>query len=56
LTGSVGLSFAGMVVVALGYLTPVRGPLVQEVIDVAVILDAVRTLAGPAAPPGRLPR
>ena len=44
----VGLSFAGMVVAALGYLTPVRGALVQEVIDVAVILNALRALAAPA--------
>ena len=44
----VGLSFVGMVVAALGYLTPVRGALVQEVIDVAVILNALRALtAGP---------
>jgi len=41
----IGLSFAGMVVAALGYLTPVRGALVQEVIDVAVILNALRALA-----------
>ncbi len=44
----VGLSFAAMVVAALGYLTPVRGALVQEVIDVAVILNALRALAPPA--------
>jgi P-type E1-E2 ATPase len=44
----VGLSFVGMVAAALGYLTPVRGALVQEVIDVAVILNALRALAGPA--------
>lgn len=49
----VGMSFVGMVVAALGYLTPVRGALVQEVIDVAVILNALRALtipAGAAAP------
>ena len=44
----IGLSFAGMVVAALGYLTPVRGALVQEVIDVAVILNALRALSAPA--------
>ena len=44
----VGLSFIGMVVAALGYLTPVRGALVQEAIDVAVILNALRALAAPA--------
>ena len=45
----IGLSFVGMVVAALGYLTPVRGALVQEVIDVAVILNALRALTGPAS-------
>jgi len=45
----IGLSFAGMVVAALGYLTPIRGALVQEVIDVAVILNALRALTGPAS-------
>jgi heavy metal translocating P-type ATPase len=40
----VGLSFVGMVVAAFGYLTPVRGALVQEVIDIAVILNALRAL------------
>ena len=49
----VGLSFIGMVVAALGYLTPVRGALVQEVIDVAVILNALRALT---APPGEASR
>ena len=44
----IGLSFVGMVVAALGYLTPVRGALAQEVIDVAVILNALRALAAPA--------
>ena len=43
----VGLSFIGMVVAAFGYLTPVRGALVQEVIDVAVILNALRALSAP---------
>ena len=31
-----------------GHLTPVRGVLVQETIDVAVILNALRALAAPA--------
>ncbi len=39
-----GLSFAGMIAAALGYLTPVQGALLQEVIDVAVILNALRAL------------
>lgn len=33
-----------MVAAAFGYLTPVQGALVQEVIDVAVILNALRAL------------
>jgi len=33
-----------MVVAALGYLQPVAGALFQEVIDVAVILNALRAL------------
>jgi heavy metal translocating P-type ATPase len=39
-----GLSIAAMVVAALGYLPPVMGALLQEVIDVAVILNALRAL------------
>ncbi|MGO4525203.1 heavy metal translocating P-type ATPase [Microvirga sp. 2MCAF35] len=42
----IGLSGAGMIVAALGYLTPVQGALIQEVIDVAVILNALRALWG----------
>ena len=40
----IGLSVAGMIAAALGYLTPVQGALMQEVIDVAVILNALRAL------------
>ena len=39
-----GLSIAAMGVAAAGYLTPVEGALFQEVIDVAVILNALRAL------------
>ena len=39
-----GLSLAGMVFAAFGYLTPVQGALLQEAIDVAVILNALRAL------------
>jgi len=38
------LSVCGMAVAALGYLPPVAGALVQEGIDVAVILNALRAL------------
>ena len=33
-----------MIAAALGYLTPVQGALLQEVIDVAVVLNALRAL------------
>ncbi len=39
-----GLSIAGMIVAAFGYLPPVQGALLQEVIDVVVILNALRAL------------
>jgi heavy metal translocating P-type ATPase len=39
-----GLSAAAMVVAAFGYLPPVQGALLQEAIDVAVILNALRAL------------
>jgi cation transport ATPase len=42
----IGLSVAAVVVAALSYLPPVEGALVQEVIDVAVILNALRALGG----------
>jgi heavy metal translocating P-type ATPase len=45
-----GLSFAAMIAAAFGYLPPVAGALTQEVIDVAVILNALRALGGPATP------
>lgn len=39
-----GLSILAMVAAALGYLSPVQGALLQELIDVAVILNALRAL------------
>ncbi|WP_348530086.1 HAD-IC family P-type ATPase [Rhizobium sp. RU35A] len=39
-----GLSFFAMAFASLGYLPPVQGALAQEVIDVAVILNALRAL------------
>ncbi|MGZ8636123.1 MAG: heavy metal translocating P-type ATPase [Actinomycetota bacterium] len=41
-----GLSFAGMLLGAFGLLQPVRGALVQELIDVAVIVNSLRALRG----------
>ncbi|WP_411837413.1 heavy metal translocating P-type ATPase [Paracoccus sp. ME4] len=40
----IGLSIMGMIAAALGYLTPVQGALLQEAIDIAVILNALRAL------------
>jgi heavy metal translocating P-type ATPase len=40
----IGLSVAGMIAAAFGYITPVEGALIQEAIDVAVILNALRAL------------
>ena len=45
----IGLSFVGMIVAGLGYLTPVQGALFQEAIDIAVILNALRALRAPKA-------
>jgi cation transport ATPase len=43
-----GLALSGlaMAAAALGYLPPVQGAILQEVIDVAVILNALRALGG----------
>ena len=46
IVAGIGLSAIAMVFAALGYLTPVAGALVQEAIDVAVILNALRALGG----------
>ena len=43
---TMGLSFAAMAVAAAGYLPPVYGALLQEGIDVAVIINALRALKG----------
>jgi heavy metal translocating P-type ATPase len=48
----VGMALSGvaMAVAAAGYLPPVAGALLQEVIDVAVILNALRVLTGETTP------
>lgn len=43
------LSLLAMVAAAFGYLPPVQGALLQELIDVAVILNALRALSDPAS-------
>jgi heavy metal translocating P-type ATPase len=45
-----GLSIIGMAAAAIGLITPVQGALAQEVIDVAVILNALRALFNRSAP------
>tara|TARA_R110002020_G_scaffold335143_1_gene550289 strand:- start:6040 stop:8013 length:1974 start_codon:yes stop_codon:yes gene_type:complete len=40
----IGLSLAGMLTAALGFISPVQGAILQEAIDVAVILNALRAL------------
>ena len=48
--GGMALSVVGMLLAAAGYLPPVAGAIVQEVIDVVAVLNALRV----ALPPGRL--
>lgn len=45
--GGIVLSVVGMVAAALGYLTPVAGALVQEIIDMLAILNALRAAFPP---------
>ncbi len=42
----IGLSVVAMIVAAFGFLPPVPGAILQELIDVAVILNALRALGG----------
>jgi len=48
-----GLSIVAMIVAAFGYLPPVAGAVLQELIDVAVILNALRVLRLDVARSGR---
>jgi len=43
--GGVALSSLGMVAAAFGYIPPIAGAVIQEVIDVAVILNSLRAAA-----------
>jgi heavy metal translocating P-type ATPase len=45
----IGLSILGMIAAAFGHITPVEGALLQELIDVAVIVNALRALRGRTA-------
>ena len=51
-----GMSMAAMVVAAFGFLAPVAGALLQEGIDVAVILNALRALGSGASRRATLPK
>ncbi len=46
MVGGIALSGLGMIAAAFGYISPVEGALIQEAIDLAVILNALRTLRG----------
>jgi heavy metal translocating P-type ATPase len=46
--GGIFLSIIGMTIAAFGYLPPVAGAISQEIIDVVVILNALRTIWPPA--------
>lgn len=46
--GGMLLSIIGMIIAAFGYLPPVAGAISQEVIDVVVIINALRTIWKPA--------
>ena len=45
--GGMALSIIGMILAALGYLTPVSGAIAQEVIDVLAVLNALRAAFPP---------
>ncbi len=42
----IGLSLIGMIAAAFGLITPVQGAILQEAIDIAVMLNALRALGG----------
>lgn len=50
IAAGMGMSILAMAVAAAGYLPPVAGALLQEGIDIAVILNALRALGGGTAP------
>ncbi len=49
IVAGLGLSGIAMILAAFGLIPPVAGALLQQGIDIAVILNALRTLAGPGA-------
>ena len=53
IVAGMGLSALAMAVAAAGFIAPVQGALLQEAIDVAVILNALRALRGGRVRPSR---
>ena len=51
IAAGMGLSALAMAAAAFGFLPPVAGAILQEAIDIAVILNALRVLAGDRPPP-----
>jgi P-type E1-E2 ATPase len=47
--GGMALSLIGMLVAAAGYLSPVAGAIVQEIIDLAAVVNALRVAIPPRA-------
>jgi cation transport ATPase len=45
--GGISASVLGMLLAAMGFLTPVAGAIVQEVIDVAAVTNALRVAVRP---------
>jgi cation transport ATPase len=45
--GGIVLSFIGMVFAGMGYITPVAGAIIQEIIDVLAILNGLRAALPP---------
>ena len=45
-SAGIGLSVIGMITAAFGLISPVQGAVLQELIDVAVIVNALRSLHG----------
>lgn len=45
--GGMSLSILGMIIAAFGFLPPVAGAITQEVIDVAAVMNSLRTIWKP---------
>jgi cation transport ATPase len=45
--GGMGASVVGMIIAAMGFLPPVAGAIVQELIDIAAVVNALRVAVRP---------